>query len=436
MKRYKPFVCVLVFGILLSAGFAETATETVLDLDTAVALALEQNLSLGRSKRELEQKKLSSVRSWNSLIPSIGASASVSRATDITGNIIPSQDEWKPALSLSASFTLPTSIFADIESARLEYEAGQISYDTAARTLELQVRKAFYQLLVLNENIALTQQSIETAQGRYDEAAAKRRVGQASNLEELSAKVDLENLKPTLRSAQGAYDTTLDSFRQILGISLDEDVRISGNLASAVGIVESENMESLTERSLGEASAVLSARKDLEIAESRLKGAKSSLVIPSLSVSWNTSPLYANSAWSDTGGFTAKLSFSLDKLLPWSSAQTQIESLSLSLASSQSALLEKQITSELNIRQYQRTIEESLESIDALRLNAELAEQNYGMYEQSYRQGTADYQSLRTAGDSLQTARNKVLQEFYTLLTTVLDLEAELNIPFGTLMDI
>jgi outer membrane protein TolC len=55
------------------------------------------------------------------------------------------------------------------------------------------------------------------------------------------------------------------------------------------------------------------------------------------------------------------------------------------------------------------------------------------MYEEAYRQGTADFQSLRSARDSLSSAQNSVLEERYNLAAAILELEKELDVPFGSL---
>jgi outer membrane protein TolC len=55
------------------------------------------------------------------------------------------------------------------------------------------------------------------------------------------------------------------------------------------------------------------------------------------------------------------------------------------------------------------------------------------MYEQAYRNGAVDYQRLRDAGDSLLQAQNRVQQEQYNLIAAILDLEMELNVPFGSM---
>jgi outer membrane protein TolC len=78
-------------------------------------------------------------------------------------------------------------------------------------------------------------------------------------------------------------------------------------------------------------------------------------------------------------------------------------------------------------------MEQSVESIEALSLNVDLARETYSMWEESYRQGSADLQQLRNAADSLSEAENRMQQEQYNLLAAILDLEKTLNVPFGTL---
>jgi outer membrane protein TolC len=80
-----------------------------------------------------------------------------------------------------------------------------------------------------------------------------------------------------------------------------------------------------------------------------------------------------------------------------------------------------------------RALEQSIESIEALSLNVDLARETYSMWEESYRQGSADLQQLRNAADSLSEAENRMQQEQYNLLAAILDLEKTLNVPFGTL---
>ena len=73
-------VIVTFFTLLVLNGFASYAQQTQLSLsaDEAVALALEGNISLKQSNITLDSAKRSKDYSWNSLSPTLKASASYS----------------------------------------------------------------------------------------------------------------------------------------------------------------------------------------------------------------------------------------------------------------------------------------------------------------------------------------------------------------------
>ena len=145
-------VCVLVVT-RTQAVFAMDEIPQVLTIDAAVRLALENNLSLRQSALDVQTRQRSADRSWNSLLPTIGANAMISHPTSITGPIEPeSRNVWTPGLSLSAGLTLSTSIIDNIRRAQADYELGLLSYESARQELELSTRKLFYQILLLDAN--------------------------------------------------------------------------------------------------------------------------------------------------------------------------------------------------------------------------------------------------------------------------------------------
>jgi outer membrane protein TolC len=415
--------------ILIILCFAEARGQTVpsqsaLTVDEAVRIALDNNLGLRRSTLETAGKKRASDRSWNSLLPSLSASAGISHPSSITGPVSPERNEWTPGISLSASFSVSTAVIENIKKARADYEAGLLSREMAGQELELQVRKLFYQILLLQANKELVSQSLESARARYEESAALARAGQASRLDERSARVDLENQRPQLRNAETLYANALDSFKAVLGIEQETELRLQGNLEYDGTVVagESSGDDSLE-------AAVL--RQGIKALEAQRKAAWHEAYIPGLRFSWNANPLYDNEAWNDNAGsFSITLGINIDSFLPWSAAKTQMDALDDSIQSSQLQLAESLRNREDRIRQYERTIHQSRETIEVLALNVELAESTYEMYGEAYRQGAADYQSLRNAGDSLLQAKYQVQQEYYNFIAAVLDLDKELNRAF------
>jgi outer membrane protein TolC len=397
--------------------------QSTLTVDEAVKIALDNNLGLQRSGLEAAGKKKDSDRSWNSLIPSVNASAGLSHSSSITGSVSPEQNSWIPGVSVSASLGLSSAVIENIKKARADYEAGLLSHELAKQELELQVRKLFYQILLLQANIELAAQSLESAQARYEESRALAGLGQASRLDELSARVDLENQRPQVRNAEILYANALDSFKAVLGIEQETELLLQGNLEYSGGLAIGED-------SRGEAPETAVLQQQIKALEAQRKAAWHEAYIPSLRFSWNTNPLYRNETWNDSGSFSISLGINLDSFLPWSAARTQLDAIDDTIRSSQLQLAETLRNREDRIRQYERTINQTAETIEALTLNVELAESTYAMYEEAYRQGAADYRSLRSAGDSLLQAKNQVQQEYYNLIAAVLDLEKELNIAF------
>ena len=55
------------------------------------------------------------------------------------------------------------------------------------------------------------------------------------------------------------------------------------------------------------------------------------------------------------------------------------------------------------------------------------------MYTESYKSGAMDLQTLNSTRDNLRAAQNRLLSEQFNLLSAILELEKELNIPFGSI---
>jgi outer membrane protein TolC len=408
--------------------------QTVLTVDKAVEITLENNLSLQRTRLEIAGAKRRADNSWNTLIPSITASGLASRATSLTGQVTAGQDVWIPGLSASVALQFSPVMVANIQQAKKEYEAGLITYETARQELEFQVRKLYYQILLLQSNVTLMNQNVMSAETRYEQTLTLSRVGQASRLDELSAQLDLQTQRTNLHSAETEYANALDALRGLLMLPSAETITLEGSLLVPYeGIYESD-ISAMRHEPL----TITALQRSIELLEAQRRVVQNQAYAPTLSLSWNTSPVYSattsgNKAWIDSGQFSITLSFNLDNYLPRSPAREQIAGLNDAIANQQNVLHEELLNSLSHIEQLRRNIIRSLENIENFRLNITLAEETYKMYEESYRRGAVDFQSLRSAQDSLLLAQNKVLEEQYNLTVTILELEKELNVPFGTL---
>ena len=389
--------------------------------EAAVELALANNRSLARSRIDLAAAERTLKNAWNDLLPGVSLSAGTSRssateATNLYG-------------SLSASVTLSPVVAAAVGQARAAYESQKLAYENSRRTLELGVRKSFYSLVLAGENIAVLRQSVASAQAAYEQAEAKRRVGLATELDVLSAQVNLENLKPSLGNALLNQQSALADFKLLLAVDQDRELVLKGSLdeAAALSGLEFSGLA-------GESPSVKRLRATVETARAGLKAARTVVRSPSLTLSGSYRPSSSNSGpWKDNGSISATLALSLDNLLPWSNARENEARAGDSLAKSESELEEARISASVSLETLQRKVEKSLAALKARRLTVTLAERTYRLTEDAYRFGTKDLLNLQDAADSLQEARVKLLEEAYALVSALLDLEYALGVPFGTL---
>jgi outer membrane protein TolC len=426
MKIKLVFICLYV--LITTAVWAETT----LDIKSTVQIVLEKNLSLERSRMETVSAKRKHDRAWNILIPSLGAGVLAAHPTSMTGPVPPEANAWTPGFSLSASLQLSPSIMANIKQTKENYEAGLLNYAAARQELEFQARQMYYRILLLRANTELMEQNAASAQNRYEQILALQRTGQASNLDELSARLDVQTQQTNVRSAVTAYENALDNLKHLLMIPPEESLVLRGSL-QALSIVEEDTKVEIS----GEPLVISVLQKNINTLEVQRRGLRISSYAPALNLSWKASPLYSDKTndWLDTGGqFSVTLSMKLDNFLPWSPAKEQIDSLGDAITGQQTLLQENILNHQNTVRTLRRNITQSARAIETLRLNVTLAEETRGMYEETYQRGAVDIQSVYSARDKVLLAENHLLSEQYNLAAAILELEKELAVPFGTIM--
>jgi outer membrane protein TolC len=100
---------------------------------------------------------------------------------------------------------------------------------------------------------------------------------------------------------------------------------------------------------------------------------------------------------------------------------------------SRSELDETKTNSALTRENDVRLIKQAVESLATQRLNLALAQKTYDLTRDAYQRGTKDLLTLQNSEGDLNQAHYDLLSQRYSLISAVIDLEYELNLPFGTL---
>ena len=426
MKR-----CIILFLFinLCLVIFAETLT-----IDEAVKLAIQNNLTLRQNAFELNNKKNESDRAWNVFIPQANAGLTNSHPFSMVERIPKEFDRWTPGYQLSAGIELSLASISNIRSIKADYQAGRLNFELAKKELETQVRKLFYQIVLITANRDIATQNLESTTSRHEMSSALVKIGQVAGLDELNARVDMENSRLSVKRINNDYLNAIDQFKTVLAIPADKDINLVGSLDIHDLDISQNNLE-LKQESL-ETLALISSVKSLK---AQRNSALSSAFLPTFQLSWNSAPQYQydymtkKSNWLDQGSYSMSLNLNLDAFFPYSRTQTRIANINNSIKSAQLRLNETNRMREDKINQISRLINNTIESIEVLQLNMEATQTTYNIYTEMYLRGATDFQNLRDASENLIQAQYQIQQEQYNLISSILDLEKELNIPFGTI---
>ena len=205
-------------------------------VDDAVILAADNNISLQRQRISQEKLERQNNTAWNSALPSVSLSGGFELPIEKPAPSVmnPNPSDYSYSVSASISLRLTPSLYTSIKDARLKYESGKTSYEEAVRQIELSVRKLFYSLLYTKESINLQKHNMETARLRYENNRDKYNRGQLSELDLLQSQYSYESQRPAIESAEISYQNNLASFKQIMGLSQNEKIELSGSLADSI----------------------------------------------------------------------------------------------------------------------------------------------------------------------------------------------------------
>lgn len=463
MKK-TTFIIILSLFLIESVFSAETKSEVKkISIEEAIQLATDNNISLKRNKLSLDLLAKKNATSWNNLSPTISISGSYgdslendsyrysvsdyknfsASSSSNTGSLFPG-DNANYSLTGSISLNLTPSVYTTIRAAYLNYEDGKYSYEQAIKTVELNLRKAFYSILYQQENIALQTRNLQTAEQQYNLNLDKYNKGNLSELDLLTSQVNYENLKPTLDSSVITYENNIASFKQILGIEQDVEIELEGSLEDAL-----PKSPITVDSTLDQIPSIVTIENQIESAKNSLLATRFSAWGPTITASWSyglsssgsSSASYSagnwgtssSSSWGSSSSLSIGLKIPLDGYLPWSSGAMSIESQKTTVKDLQLQLENEKTNASIEIQNYLNQIAQAQLQLDSLQKNVELSQKTYDMTLTAYNHGSKDLLTLQNASDSLMKAKNSQQSQYYTLISAILDLENTLGIPFGTL---
>ncbi len=224
---------------LLLAGITFSQGVTTLNLSEAINLAKKNNPDYVMAKLDLMKadKKVSEVYSEN-LLPTITLNSRYSRAfkkqvLSFLGQTIEIGSDNSVTTTIDVSEPIPflgTPVFNGIKIAEYYSNIQKENVNQVEAKIKSDVKKSFYNVLLLKELIRLNGQSIDNANENLRVVEARYRAGVALEYDYLRAKVKAETLVPQLTQSQNNLQIAKKYLKNTIGLKDNNDIDVTGNL--------------------------------------------------------------------------------------------------------------------------------------------------------------------------------------------------------------
>ena len=448
----------------------DNSAEKVLSLDmqTAVDLALKQNLDIKSEKFNNDSLKWAMVTSWNNLLPTASISGSMSkndvndpvvrRSTTyrLSGNVagqpgfkdyikkvVRETEETRPNWSLSTNFNVRWQLQAtdafNIYDTVLKYQSGKISLEIAKNKIIRDIKKNYYSLILQKEELVIDEEQYNNAYDRYLKEKIRYENGKSPRLKMLNAQVAYMNRKPTVIQKKNNYQNAVLKFKSLLGLKPEVDLNLTGTIQIEKLKTAAEFEKMIAAIDLNKNIEIEKLKQDIQSQRNRIFTTAAKMA-PTFTVSWAISPKFLNDLETDplfddlendwdyeNGKLTLSLQMALDPLFPLSKDQVSILQTQYNILDKQIAMEQKKQNLEQSIQSLLLKLTKSIESINVLTLNIEVAEEAYKLEEEAYNYGSKELTDLKNAEFEYKNAKLKLLQEQYRYLEVLFDLEYNLG---------
>ncbi len=236
--KYKKFLslCFILMIIISSNAFSQVRTLT---LEDAINEAYKNNSDLinARYDKLKAEYKVSQIYS-ESLIPSISLNSLYTRAfkkqvINIFGQNYEIGTDNAITNVVNVQEPIPilgTPIFQGIRVAKQYAKMSDENVRATESKVKTDVRKSFLNALLLTDVVSVTEKSLQNSMDNLAIVEIKYKGGAVTEFDYLRAKVQVENIKPSLSQAKNNLVLSQKALKNAIGMKTDEEIKVSGNL--------------------------------------------------------------------------------------------------------------------------------------------------------------------------------------------------------------
>jgi len=262
----------LIFAVFLALATAVPATGAPrYTMTDVVRLAQAQNPEIAIARKKIQAARGGELEARSGYLPSVISTGLYRRRERATSTRL-RPDDYNASLRVVENLYTGGATSNQVEVARLNFAKQQDELQTVTDRVTMDVRLAFYELLLNREKIRVREESVAVLREELKSQREKLSAGTVGPLDASRAEVALANEEPELIQAQTDLRNSYLRLSDLCGI----DARSSGDPQfEAVGVLQYEprrpDLEATLARALIERPEIKSAERDVAIEEKQLE---------------------------------------------------------------------------------------------------------------------------------------------------------------------
>ena len=400
-----------------------------LTLDQALEIALSESNTIKIADMTVEKSGYAKKGTYASLYPNVSVSSSYQRTLkkqvmvmDMGGQPMEIKVGRDNNINTSASASMPlvnASLWESLKLSGMDIEMAVEQARSSKIAMVKQVKQAFYAVLLAQASYDVMSQVYENAQKNYEKTLQRFNVGKVSEVERLRAQVSMLNAEPNVSSAENAVLLATWQLKAVMGINLDTDVEVVGDLNDYTDALLTPYV---SEEDLSNNSSLLQLGIQDRMLESTIRMQKKQY-LPTLAASIN----YNYSAMGDDKlswfpSSTAALSLSIPVFDGFQKRNTIKQSqVTRNMLDLQRQDTERNLR--IAIRNYNDQMALCVKNYEAADATVEIAQKSYDISAKMYEVGKATLVELNDAQLALQQAQLTQAQAIYNFMVTKASLD-------------
>ena len=463
--RFKGII--FIFALALTTGYQSFSQPQTYTIDEAVLAALDNNVDTRIAIMDIEKAQAAVNEAFGYALPSIDLNANISHLllkpktpfpdlapllAEATGRFLENTNvatvggdafKWSDAMIPPSSGTtlmemalannyeanaqltqvlFSSAVFRGIGATKIYLETSKEMLRGKAVTTILNVKKAFYGVLLTKELLNILEASLNNAKENLDNLRALQKHGLVSEFDLLQAEVQVENINPNVLELKNALETTKNSLKIVMGIDQSADIDVVGDLSLPVEDIPDEK-ESINQ--------AMSSNYDIKTLTLKQQVDEAMIELDRAEY-WPTIAAFATYSRAGTaddlhfqhyGTSAIGLSFTMN-LFQGDRTKNKVEQSTITSLQTEQQLfqLKDYVTTEVKAKLLELDRVKSI--LEAQERNVKLAERAYGLAKVRYKEGTGTQLEIKNADMDLRTARTNKLNSVYNYIVAKAELES------------